>query len=403
MSNITALKALKAFANGDGNEFVTRFGQVTQDTFNEWSNAVLNIPDVRNSFCSYLVNKIGRTYVNSMIANNPLEFLRGEDLPFGSTIEDMFTGLVRATQFDPTGKYTLDRKTPDVKVLYYYVNTDLTYKTSISDKELKLAFYREGQMGALIDRIIGALWESSRHDMLVFLKQLCTNYNGWYSVKVPAFDGTENTAKQVGASIKTGLLYSRFDNTKFNSAGAMNNIPEGEGLLLMTVEASVAMDFDYLANVFNLSKADLMARTVILDNFGGLTGAVALYCDKRLFQVHYLYEGMETQRNAEGRFTNYTLVNEAIFSMGKWFTGIEYTTSDTVNITFNANGGTGEMSDRSVVVNRATGLPFNFFDAPEGRTFKGWGLTASATGSDVLQELSTITPTADTTVYAIWG
>lgn len=404
-SNITALQALEAYVQSN-NEFVSRFGEVTQETFNQWANGVVTIPEVRNSFCQYLIDKIGRTYVNAMIAYNPLSFLRGEDLPFGSTIEDIWVELARGQQFDPEGKETLDRKLPDVKVLYYQVNTDLTYKVSVSDKELKLAFFREGQMGALIDRIVASLYEGARHDMLVLTKQLMAGYDGWYLVNVPAFDNTEATAKSVGKAIKSALLYSRFDNNAYNAAGVMNNIPEGEGLLIMTVAASIAIDFDYLANVFNLSKADLQARTVILDNINGMTDAVVLYCDRRFFQIHYLYESVESQRNTEGRFTNYTLCEEAIYAVAKYMTAIAFTTATTVEVKFNANGGEGTMPTRYAKAGKAFSLPFNSFVAPEGKVFAGWGDTAATAANATHGEITDVTIPAGTTAaqtyYAIW-
>lgn len=67
------------------------------------------------------------------------------------------------------------------------------------------------------------------------------------------------------------------------------------------------------------------------------------------------------------------------------------------NITFNANGGTGEMTGVSDHYGKYT-LPEVGFTAPEGKQFKGWALTADG---EILAT-STYTPTAHTTLYAIW-
>lgn len=402
----TALQVLQSYAQNN-QEYTLRFGPVTQENFETWVNGVLDYPEVKNSFLSYLINKIGRTYVNSMIAKNPLAFLRGEDLPFGSTIEDMFVEITRGTEFDPTGAKNSDRKLPDVKVLYYYRNVNLIYKVSISDKEIKLAFYREGQMSALLQRITASLWESHRHDFFVLVKEMFAQYNGYNYIKVPALDGTQANAQAFGKTISASILSSGFDNRQNNAAGVLNNIPDNEGVLLLTVNAKTSLDWDYLASVFNLTDTELKARTVVVDNFNELENVEAIYIDRRFAQIHYLDESMESFRNAEGRFTNYTLTEEAIFACSKYMTAIAFTTATVIPLTISANGGTGEIVKG--YVSGKISAPFNVFEAPTGKTFKGWGATAAA--STVVPELGEITPTvtpasgdtpASAAIYAIW-
>lgn len=67
------------------------------------------------------------------------------------------------------------------------------------------------------------------------------------------------------------------------------------------------------------------------------------------------------------------------------------------NITLNANGGTGEMTGVSDHYGEYT-LPAVGFTVPEGKQFKGWALTADG---EILAT-DTYTPTAHTTLYAIW-
>lgn len=83
--------------------------------------------------------------------------------------------------------------------------------------------------------------------------------------------------------------------------------------------------------------------------------------------------------------------------------GLKETTTETekYTITYNANGGTGTVASvevekgKSVTLNDGTGLT-----APTGKTFKGWAKTNSAQNPSVT---SPFTPTADTTLYAVYG
>ena len=76
-------------------------------------------------------------------------------------------------------------------------------------------------------------------------------------------------------------------------------------------------------------------------------------------------------------------------------------TAEKYTITYNANGGTGSIdaveveAGKSVTLSDGTGLT-----APTGKTFKGWAKSTSAQTATVT---SPFTPTADTTLYAVYG
>lgn len=77
------------------------------------------------------------------------------------------------------------------------------------------------------------------------------------------------------------------------------------------------------------------------------------------------------------------------------------TTTEKYTITYNSNGGTGSIdaveveAGKSVTLSAGTGLT-----APTGKTFKGWAKSDSAQNPTVT---SPFTPTADTTLYAVYG
>lgn len=70
------------------------------------------------------------------------------------------------------------------------------------------------------------------------------------------------------------------------------------------------------------------------------------------------------------------------------------------SVIYNANGGTGTVETatvdfgESITLDDGTGLT-----APEGKEFAGWATTPTATAPNVA---SPYTPTADTTLYAVW-
>ena len=75
-------------------------------------------------------------------------------------------------------------------------------------------------------------------------------------------------------------------------------------------------------------------------------------------------------------------------------------TTDQYTVTYNANGGTGEIASvtvdagESITLSDGTGLT-----APTDKQFAGWAKTSTAQSATVT---SPFTPTADTTLYAVW-
>jgi uncharacterized repeat protein (TIGR02543 family) len=79
---------------------------------------------------------------------------------------------------------------------------------------------------------------------------------------------------------------------------------------------------------------------------------------------------------------------------------ISYTVNDTVNVTFDANGGEGIMNDQTVVKGSATALNTNTFTRT-GYTFACWNTADNGTGTNYA-DVANVTLSADTTFYAQW-
>lgn len=109
------------------------------------------------------------------------------------------------------------------------------------------------------------------------------------------------------------------------------------------------------------------------------------------------FRGYTSSGTSETTFTFYK------YSAGSSTTYTGYTTSCTapteVTVTFNANGGTGTMSDQVVDYNTATALTANTFTRT-GYSFAGWATTAD--GSKAYDDQGSVTLTKNTTLYALW-
>lgn len=111
--------------------------------------------------------------------------------------------------------------------------------------------------------------------------------------------------------------------------------------------------------------------------------------------------GTYTHASSSGNSGTWTgSSNEIVLKVGSsgqiQLNAVNYTISGssvTYTITYDANGGTGTMSDTTNTVAACT------FTAPEGKTFSTWNTNASGTGTDYAPGASA---TSDLDLYAIW-
>lgn len=77
-------------------------------------------------------------------------------------------------------------------------------------------------------------------------------------------------------------------------------------------------------------------------------------------------------------------------------------TPKTYTVTFNANGGSGEMAAQTFTYGVSQALTANDFTAPTGKTFNGWNTEAAGTGTSYTNSQS-ISLTGNITLYAQWS
>lgn len=109
----------------------------------------------------------------------------------------------------------------------------------------------------------------------------------------------------------------------------------------------------------------------------------------------YTFQGWSTDSgesntvNAPATYT--TNENETLYAVWQ---------KNTVNITFNNNGGSGTMDAQTVGYGEAANLNANAF-SKTGYTFNGWNTAANGTGTSYADKAQ-VAFTADTTLYAQW-
>ena len=159
----------------------------------------------------------------------------------------------------------------------------------------------------------------------------------------------------------------------FDSADYTEGTKDGKPRIMINGAATEA---DYA------SAADTVIATFKCTVDAGATGTLELGLTELEFASCQTFEVITSR---------FSVVKTAVAISGA-------TPPTTYTVSFNANGGTGEMADVTGVTAGEYTLPANGFTAPAGKQFKGWA--TSETGEVIAT--ATYNVTGNVTFYAIW-
>lgn len=339
-------------------------------------------PNTRNSFINTLTNKVTKSLIYSKIYTNQLKELKKGTLAYGDSIEELFVQMAQVKGFTAnwdttssganTPEADLIRKlVPKVSAMYIQTNVDYKGKTTVMDKSLRKAFLNEGGLQNLIGQIVGSITSAMEFTEFKLTKAVTNNlisdgkkikYNSTdTSITTSAINtGADNLPikqtpyivdvktsnnldpKKLSKELREVVGLMKFPSDKFNLAKQLT-WSEPSNLILLTTPGVVAdIDVNMLANAFNVSMADLVTRTVIVDEMptgifkAGSNALVdkvptaittsdsptkddtkipkAILIDKDLVQIWDTYQGAGTFYNPEGQYTNHFGNREGLFA-----------------------------------------------------------------------------------------
>lgn len=263
----------------------------------------------QNEFVANLIDRIGLVIVKHASLKNPLAKFKKGQIPFGKTIEEIFTDITTAKKYDPYDAETTlyKRQIPNVKSLFHERNRQEFYQQTIQDDSLKTAFTSWSAFENFLSSIISSIYNSAEVDEYKYMKLLIDNYQakGYFAV-VPVTAPTTATAttdfvKKVRATATKMCL--PMGTRDFNSL-AVHTRSEMEDLhLIITADLNANLDVDVLAKAFNMDRTTFLGNVTVIDNFG-TPGLEAVLIDKDFFMVYDNELSMETVRNAKGKYWN---------------------------------------------------------------------------------------------------
>lgn len=308
----------------------------TQSDLENLYKRITTHPSNKNEFYEALTNKIVKSVLIQKEFKNPLAELQGEPLLFGEGIEQIFVEFLKSKAYDETKHFNGSTSSvedlvaglpPTLKTDYLVKNFDREYKTTVSDIELRKAFYNEDGMTNLVGKIVGNLTSSANRDMYKDIKSIIVKKEEdmtWSeegtkfgkglikqsedssTVKENVFIKVSDDIKEVATKVREMSNSFIFPSDKYNLAEVETFTDKEDLVFITTPKYSAQLDTNVLATAFNVSSTEVQAKTILVDDLGTTQGngmeqgeIVGILCDKNLIQHRLINDMVTTFNNAE--------------------------------------------------------------------------------------------------------
>lgn len=362
----SAAKIINTIRNNGSAYYQGYVPEITADEnqVREVGRIIMSMPALQNEFVTSLINRIGFEIITSKLFRNKWEILKRGTMDMGETIEEIFVNIATSYGYDPVEaeKNVFKRTDPDIRSAFHMHNFYGVWKGTIYTWQLKKAFVSINGVYDLINAVITSMYSAMNSTEFHAMKYAIGKHilNGYLYPKITPAVSAENTKAIVSTIKGLGNLLELTPSTKYNPAGVENDTPKEDQILIVNTQFDAMIDVEVLAAAFNMSKAEFMAKRILIDGFGevdekklkdpdgkniiggftpfteeekeALNGIPAILVDRNLFMVYDVETVMLDIQNPSGNWWNYFLHSRKIISISPFANGLVLT-SDTPGIT----------------------------------------------------------------------
>lgn len=233
----------------------------------------------------------------------------------GTVIEQVMLGLAEKQAFD-RDRVGVQLKDPKTYVRYFNNFEVSQYLTTIRDRDIRAIITGTGPATkeSVAGDIIDTLTQADGHDDFVNTRGLILATDAYdYTTEL---GGAPKTMEGVLFALRDMYNQIRYDNTEYTSTGEVMSTPENDIRIAISDKMMSLIDVVALANIFNMSKADIIGKIVIVP-VGDLENSewwkVIVYDRKRFNRATRLYEYLQMPKQPGLSVTTYLTVERAYF------------------------------------------------------------------------------------------
>lgn len=241
-----------------------------------------------NEFFEALVNRIGSVVIKALSYENPLAIFKSETFEFGDVLQEIYVHPTLSEDFNSKSSVSPFKfADTDVEVFYHKLNNEKMYTRTFERAWVQKAFTSDIAFDEFIDKMFTSLLSSDSLDEYQAVKEVLQN--SLEEISYTDLKGQQKKITVQGTKIDTSVSDYVVDfnqallnkskeftipsRTRFNNpVGVPNATPLEDQWLVISSEWSTHLDM-LLANAFNMDKASVQARQIVVDNFEEFTGA----------------------------------------------------------------------------------------------------------------------------------
>lgn len=323
------------------NDFQQRIPEPTQSNISQVIQTLFDPMNKMyyNQFMDALIMRIGDTFVHQQSFRNPLAVFKKSRMMYGNTLQEIIPKWIRAHSYVDDAEDVFKMARPDAAAWYHSQNRRDRYDITVNRQELRTAFTESQGLNRLVASVMNVPMNSDEYDEYRIMLQLIAEYEnawGFFKHALSAAPTDDATGKEFLYQLRAYAGKLQFPTTTYNNR-AIEDIPifvePSELVILMTPDTRAAIDVYTLAGVFQLDKADIEQRIVIVDEFP-VPNCVALLTTEDFFMCKDTEYENTSIYNPKTLSTNYFLHHWGIYSVSPFVPAIMFTaggTSTTVN------------------------------------------------------------------------
>lgn len=318
MGQKTMESALNLIRDSASENYRQRVPVATRDNLQQVGAAILSYTAVANEFLLTAINRIGLVWVRNKELRNPLSILKQGNVDLGIDVEELAVNPAKARQYNPTSTSLLTQTPPDVKTLYHRMNRQDVYPITVSRQRMKGAFVSWSALESLFDAIMQAMYNGNYVDEFLLTKNLLGGAvtDGTCLTETVILPTNEATGKAFSKTARQYFTNFQLPSSNYNRYAAMTGATGDPYItrsdaddirFVIRSDVDAVMDVDVLAAAFNMDRAKLLGRMLVVDDFGLNTNVVGMMFDRSFPQIwDNLMEVTEFQ-NGENLSWNYYL------------------------------------------------------------------------------------------------
>lgn len=291
-----------------------------------------------NEFIDAYINRVGDQIIHNKEWENPLRVFKGAAMRYGSSIQESALKWIKAHTYNVEDSALEKISRPEAAVWYHTVNREDRYDITLEYPDLRQAFLDEYGLNRLIDAVLTVPRNSDNYDEYLCMMAQMSYYEqnwGFFKHQVSAEPGDEATGKEFLKAVRAYASKLKFPTALYSPVSAEYGIPvfakPEELVLFITADAMASVDVDTLAGIFNLDKAEIKYRTVVVPDIP-VPNAFALLTTDAFFVCEDFLYANESFYNPSTYSTNYYLHHWEVVSCSPFVPAILFTTDAATNI-----------------------------------------------------------------------